>query len=255
MQEATSDQLVAQRKSVRQWAKHLPNHLRTSFAKYWASRTQVYSKKYGRLSGAIMGMNWEKTSEGVEFWGQVFDAAQQKELGQKANWPSLPILLLLFFTGSVNAQTDTISLFCTDNGVTYRQFSLQSRTLKAAFPGETNLVEIGSPTRNTEQLGVIPGHHTWGVDSNFCYRIVGLEYEIAIEIYLPKLGVTLQYGDPALLYLAPEPAPIAAFKQVIAIQRANRARDKLLHEFLKRFNCNSQGYIAPVTMPTNNCRL
>ena len=123
------------------------------------------------------------------------------------------------------------------------------------FYAPTNLVEIGSPTRNTEQLGVIPGHHTWGVDSNFYYRIVGLEYEIAIEIYLPKLGVTLQYGDPALLYLAPEPAAITAFKQVIAIQRANRARDKLLHEFSKRFNCNSQGYIAPVTMPTNNCRL
>ena len=253
MQEATSDQLVAQRKSVRQWAKYLPNHLRSSFAEHW--RTRGVLQYYYTLSGAIIGMHWSKTAEGPDFWAEVYDAAWRKEDGKKANWPSLPILLLLFFTGSVNAQTDTISLFRTDNGVTYRQFSLQSRTLKAAFPGETNLVEIGSPTRNTEQLGVIPGHHTWGVDSNFCYRIVGLEYEIAIEIYLPKLGVTLQYGDPALLYLAPEPAPIAAFKQVIAIQRANRARDKLLHEFSKRFNCNSQGYIAPVTMPTNNCRL
>jgi hypothetical protein len=251
MQEVTGDQLVAQPKPALKWVNHLPNHLRSAFAKHWKARELKY---YSTLSSAIMGMHWGKVEGGTDFWGYVFEAAWKKELGQKVKWPHLPTLLLLLFSGLLNAQTDTISLYRTDDGVTYRQFSLENVTLKAAFPGETNLVEIGSPTRNTEQLGVIPGHHTWGVDSNFCYRIVGLEYEIAIEIYLPKLGVTLQYGDPALLYLAPEPAAITAFKQVIAIQRANRARDKLLREFSKRFNC-SQGYVAPAAMPTNSCRI
>lgn len=152
--------------------------------------------------------------------------------------------------------TDTIQLIKQSNGVTFTQFALEDCTLKITYPGEVYPVEIGAPIKYTEQLGIIPGYHVWGVDTSFSYRIIMLEDDVAIEVFMPKVGVTLQYGNTSLLYLLPEPVDIVAFKQAIAIKRANLARDKLLKEFSKRFNC-SHGYMSPARMPVydTSCRL
>ena len=165
------------------------------------------------------------------------------------------IILLLSLATFCQAQ-DTTQLTVTEHGVTYTKFRLVDNTLHIAFPGEVQLVEIGQTIRKySDEIGVIPGQQIWGHDSTFCYRIIALEYDIALEVFLPKVGITLQYGNMSLLYLMPEPPDIAAFKQTWAIRRANEAREILLREFAKRFNC-SQGYVQPAWMPVFNiCKL
>lgn len=159
------------------------------------------------------------------------------------------LIVLLLSLATLCPAQDTIQLTVTEQGVTYNKFRLADYTLSATFPGETHLVEIGRTTRKyADEIGVIPGHQVWGLDSTFSYRIIALEHDIAIEINMPKVGITLHYGNPSLLYLMPEPPDITAFKQTWAIRRANEAKAILLREFSKRFDC-SQGYLAPVRMP------
>lgn len=165
------------------------------------------------------------------------------------------IIILLFTAFTASAQTDTVTLTVTEGSVTFSKFALNGPTLNIVYPGELSLVEVGSPSKIVEPLGVIPGFHVYGVDSNFYYRVIMLEDDVAIEVFQPKVGITLTYGSPELLYLAPEPPVITAFKQEIALKRANLARDKLLKEFSKRFNC-SQGSVLPVRMPVfDTCRI
>lgn len=157
------------------------------------------------------------------------------------------LIIVLLSLATLCPAQDTIQLQVMEQGVTYTKFRLTNNTLFATFPGETHLVEIGQASIHTDEIGVIPGHQIWGFDSTFCYRIISLQYDIAIEINMPKVGISLQYGNPSLLYLMPEPSDITAFKQSWAIRRANEAREILLKEFSKRFNC-SQGY-RPSPMP------
>lgn len=72
-----------------EWAKYLPNHLRRTFIEAWKNcpREQLHYS----LSNAIAALPWFDMPQGFEFWGQMCEAAEARENGDKTvKYPPLP---------------------------------------------------------------------------------------------------------------------------------------------------------------------